>query len=259
MRTTRTSPKISSKISFLALFISISAMADVQETETFSYEISDNGRISLSNINGDVQITGGSGSKVEITADKRADDADDLEKLTIKIDALADSIRIETVHGKSESRWFGGDSGQVTYTLQVPDNVNLDTISTVNGDVLIEGVAGTVKAESVNGDLDLQNLAGDVDVETTNGNIEASFDALAGTQRVGGDTVNGRITLYLPADASARVSAETLNGGINGDDFGLEVDSGGFVGKDLNGTIGGGEARIDLDTVNGGIRIRKHP
>ncbi|HET6564500.1 MAG TPA: hypothetical protein VFG52_03730, partial [Xanthomonadales bacterium] len=58
-------------------------------------------------------------------------------------------------------------------------------------------------------------------------------------------------------DASARVSAETLNGGINGDDFGLEVDKGSFVGKDMDGNIGSGEARIDLDTVNGGIRIRK--
>jgi hypothetical protein len=48
-----------------------------------------------------------------------------------------------------------------------------------------------------------------------------------------------------------------MNGGINADDFGLEVDEGGFVGKDLNGNIGSGEARVDLDTVNGGIRIRK--
>jgi DUF4097 and DUF4098 domain-containing protein YvlB len=103
----------------------------------------------------------------------------------------------------------------------------------------------------------LQNLKGDVDLETTNGGIEARFDTLAGTQRVSADTVNGRITLYLPADASARLSAETINGGINAEDFDLEVDSGGFVGKDLDGTIGSGEARINLDTVNGGIRVRK--
>jgi len=245
----------------LAIFAtsSLTVRADVQETETYSFELNQNGRISLSNINGDVRISGGSGSAVEITADKRADDEDDLAKLTIKVKAEPDSIRVETVHGKSESRWFGSDSGEVTYTLKVPAYANLDTISTVNGDVLVEGVSGTVSVESVNGELDLRNLAGDVDLETTNGGIEASFDLLEGSQRVSADTVNGRITLYLPANASARLSAETLNGGINAEDFGLDVDSGGFVGKDLNGNIGSGEARIDLDTVNGGIRVRKQP
>lgn len=238
---------------------SLTVLADVQETETFSFELNKNGRISLSNINGDVQITGGSGNNVEITADKRADDEEDMAKLSIKVKAEPDSIRIETVHGKSESRWFGSDSGTVTYTLKVPAYTNLDTISTVNGNVTVEGVAGAVNVESVNGELDLQNLAGDVDLETTNGGIEASFDSLEGSQRISADTVNGRITLNLPANASARLSAETLNGGINAEDFGLEVDSGGFVGKDLNGNIGSGEARIDLDTVNGGIRVRKQP
>jgi DUF4097 and DUF4098 domain-containing protein YvlB len=238
-------------------FGSASIWADVQETETFSFELTESGRISLSNVNGDVQITGGSGDKVEITAVKSADNDKDLARLEVKIAAEADSIRIETVHGKSDSRWFGDNSGEVTYTLTVPALVNLDTISTVNGDVAVQGVSGTVNAESVNGELDLQNLKGDVDLETTNGGIEARFDTLAGTQRVSADTVNGRITLYLPADASARLSAETINGGINAEDFDLEVDSGGFVGKDLDGTIGSGEARINLDTVNGGIRVRK--
>jgi DUF4097 and DUF4098 domain-containing protein YvlB len=68
--------------------------------------------------------------------------------------------------------------------------------------------------------------------------------------------VNGKITLVLPANASARVEAETVNGSINADDFGLEPEKG-FVGRDLSGEIGGGDARISLDTVNGSIKIMK--
>ena len=238
--------------------ISLTVSAAERETETFSYELAQGGRISLENINGDVEITGGSGNKVQITAEKKADNAEDLAKLEIKIKPEADAIRIETVHEKSESRWSGSNnSGEVSYTLIVPASVNLDTISTVNGEIIIKGVSGTVNAESVNGDLELGNLVGDATLETTNGSIEASFDSLKGSQRVKADTVNGRITLLLPDNSSARVSAETLNGGINAEDFGLEIEKGGFVGKDLNGSIGSGEARIDLDTVNGGIRIRK--
>lgn len=246
-------------MTLLAVFASTSlaVSAAERETETFSFELNEGGRISLENVNGDVEITGGTGSRVEIIAEKSADDADDLARLEVKIMADPDAIRIETVHAKNDKRWMNNNSGEVSYTLKVPSTVTLDTISTVNGDVSIEGVTGTVKAESVNGDLDLQNLAGDASLETTNGNIEASFAVLKGSQRVNADTVNGRITLLLPADSSAKLSAETLNGGINADDFGLEVDKRSFVGKDLDGDIGSGEARIDLDTVNGGIRIRK--
>ncbi len=237
---------------------SLTLMAAERETETFSYELAKGGRISLENVNGNVKITGGSGSKVDITAEKRADNAEDLAKLKVKIKADTDAIYIETVHEKSESRWFGSNnSGEVSYTLTVPAWANLDTISTVNGEVDIAGVSGTVNAESVNGNLELVNLAGDTSLETTNGSIDASFDQLQGSQRVNVDTVNGRITLHLPGNSSCRVSAETLNGGIDAKDFDLNVEKGGFVGKDLNGIIGSGEARVDLDTVNGGIRIRK--
>ncbi len=237
----------------------LTALAEVTETESFSFELAEDGRISLENVNGDVRITGGSGRKVEIKADKRADNAEDLARLKVQIKAEPASIHINTVQGKSESRWFGNNnySGQVTYTLTVPANARLDTISTVNGAVEISGVSSTTNVESVNGDLLLQNLMGDADLSTTNGTIEAHFEVLQGSQRIDASTVNGRITLHLPESASARLSAETINGSINAEDFGLEVDSGGFVGKALDGSIGSGEARIDLDTVNGGIRVRK--
>ncbi len=55
----------------------------------------------------------------------------------------------------------------------------------------------------------------------------------------------------------SRVSADTLNGGINASDFGLKVEKG-FVGSDLNGKIGGGSARLNIDTVNGAIKIRSN-
>ena len=53
------------------------------------------------------------------------------------------------------------------------------------------------------------------------------------------------------------ISADTLNGGINARDFGLETDKG-FVGSDLNGSIGSGSARLNVDTVNGSIKIRSN-
>lgn len=69
------------------------------------------------------------------------------------------------------------------------------------------------------------------------------------------DTVNGRLTVILPANASAHVNAETINGGIDASDFGLQANKG-FVGRDLSGDIGDGSARLSMDTVNGSVKIR---
>ncbi len=91
---------------------------------------------------------------------------------------------------------------------------------------------------------------------TVNGGIEAAFDKLEGNQSVKAETVNGRVTLVLPEDADCELNADTLNGGINAKDFGLKADKG-FVGSDLNGKIGSGSARVNIDTVNGGIKIKK--
>ena len=83
------------------------------------------------------------------------------------------------------------------------------------------------------------------------------FEELGAGQRVEADTVNGTVRIYLPANASAHIVAETVNGSIDADDFGLEAEKG-FVGRDLDGEIGGGDARVKLDTVNGSIRIKRN-
>jgi DUF4097 and DUF4098 domain-containing protein YvlB len=140
--------------------------------------------------------------------------------------------------------------------LEVPASINLDTISTVNGEFEITSVFGQVKAETVNGSLEAVGLEGDVNFDTVNGSIRVEFNQMGAGQRVTADAVNGKIILLLPADASARIEAETVNGSIDASDFGLEPEKG-FVGRDLSGVIGSGDARISLDTVNGSIKIQK--
>jgi DUF4097 and DUF4098 domain-containing protein YvlB len=245
-------------VSTALLFVAMNSTADVTKTEEMTYEVKPGARISVENINGDIRVTGG-GERVTVLAHKKAEEEEDLAKLKVVVDATEDHIRIETRHPKEESSWFNwgdGDSGSVSYELNVPADVRLDAIETVNGDVVIERVSGTVKAGTVNGGLKIVNLAGDVHLETVNGSIDAEFDKLDGDQRVDAETVNGKIVLRVPANTSARVTAETVNGSIDADDFGLEPEKG-FVGRDLSGRIGQGDARISLDTVNGSIRLNK--
>jgi len=239
------------------LLASGSLFASVTEEETFSYTLDEGGRFSISNVNGSITITGGKGDKVEIVATKKADSQDDLDGIEIEISHSSDEIVVETELGESNS-WFSraNNSGQVTYEVIVPASSMLDSVETVNGNVTISGVSGTVIAESVNGDLEISDLQGDVELATVNGGVDADFTKCEGQQNIKAETVNGRVTITLPEDADVQVSADTLNGGINGRDFGLETDEG-FVGSDLNGKIGDGSARLNVDTVNGSIKIRK--
>ena len=241
----------------IALLATGSLFASVTEEETFSFKLDDGGRFSLSNVNGSVVVTGGGSDSVEIIATKKADNQKDLDKIEIEITNSAKEIVVETELGGSD-HWYsrGSNSGSVKYEVIVPVGTNLDSVETVNGNVNISGVSGKVVAESVNGDLDVSDLAGDVELSTVNGGIEAEFSMLEDQQRVKMETVNGRVTINLPEDADVDINADTLNGGINAKDFGLEADKG-FVGSDLNGKIGDGGARLNIDTVNGSIKIRR--
>jgi DUF4097 and DUF4098 domain-containing protein YvlB len=68
-------------------------------------------------------------------------------------------------------------------------------------------------------------------------------------------TVNGAITLDMPACTSARVHANTVNGRIN-TEFRLPV-HGQFVSKRADGAIGHGGPDLRIATVNGSISLRR--
>ena len=242
----------------VALLASGSLFASVTEEETFTYSLNDGGRFSISNVNGSIIVTGGDGDVVEIIATKKADTQKELDNIEIEISASADEIVVETELGGSD-KWYSrsSNSGSVKYEVIVPFNTELDSVDTVNGGVNISGVTGMVVAESVNGGIDVSDLDGDASLCTVNGSVEAEFTRLEGAQRVKVETVNGRVTIKLPEQSDVEVSADTLNGSINGKEFGLKTDKG-FVGSDLNGKIGEGSARLNIDTVNGSIRIHSN-
>jgi len=94
-------------------------------------------------------------------------------------------------------------------------------------------------------------------MKTVNGTIHVAFKNAAGSGPLSLKTVNGGITMEVPADIKATLDAKTVNGSIH-TDFPLTV-QGTISKRHLTGTIGGGGRRIDLETVNGGVELRKTP
>ena len=98
-------------------------------------------------------------------------------------------------------------------------------------------------------------LLGTEQVDVVRAGLDARMGRADWTGALELKTVNGGITLELPGDASADVTATTVNGDIS-TDFPLTV-KGKFSKRSIAGTIGSGGRGLELATVNGGITIRK--
>jgi len=133
-------------------------------TEEFhqTYPLAANGRVDLSNINGSVHITAWDQNQVKVDAIKRADDADGLKRMEIRVDAHPDTLAIETKYHQDDDGWnrHGNHMSEVEYTLTVPRNARLDEIKLINGGLDVTGVNGEVRASCINGKLVAQTPGG---------------------------------------------------------------------------------------------------
>jgi DUF4097 and DUF4098 domain-containing protein YvlB len=234
----------------------------LDETERFeqTYPLNANGKVAVSNVNGSITIDTWDRSEVKLEAVKTADSKDRLSEVEIKIDARQDAITIETDYDSwkrdSNRGWRNYGKLNVDYRLTVPRNAVLNQIETVNGSVTITNSNNLTKASTVNGQVNASNLRGTASLSTVNGTVEANFDQLQAGSRISLNTVNGQVNLTIPSDANATVKADTVNGSIN-NDFGLPVRKGQYVGRDLYGRIGSGDVQIKLNSVNGGLNIKR--
>jgi Toastrack DUF4097 len=234
----------------LALFLAISAHAQVSQEFHRTVSLPSNGRVSLDNVNGDVEITGWDRNEVQIDAVKRARDQQRLDEAQIEVEAGSDYVKVRTQYPHNHTN---NNPASVHYTLHVPQNARLDRISLVNGALTVQKVVGGVDASLVNGKAHISDLSGEASISSVNGSIEANYASLSNVREIRLKSVNGSVELGLPASPNADVKASTVNGGIKSD-FPLTV-QGSFVGHNVNGTLGSGGTRIDLSNVNGSIHI----
>ncbi len=234
---------------------------EVREEFHQTYPLSLSGRVSLENINGDVQIKVWDRPAVQVDAVKKAYRKERLTEATIEVNATEENIRIKTEYPDGPQNFRSGQGrydnpATVDYTLTVPRKVVLESVELINGSIDIEGVEGNVKASSINGRLNARGLLGEARLSTINGPLNASFNQLEESKSISLGSVNGSVTLVIPSNANASVKAGTVHGGIT-TDFALQVKHGEYVGHSMDGQIGTGGPRIKLGNVNGGIRVSR--
>src|SRR3989440_630533 len=125
-------------------------------TEEFhqTYPLNADGRVSLTNINGDVRVAAWDRNEIKVDAVKRAYTQERLREAKINVEAGPSSVQIETEYPSYS--WTRDDyernenPASVEYTLTVPRGARLEDVSLVNGGVTIEGGTGSGRRSSAN-------------------------------------------------------------------------------------------------------------
>jgi DUF4097 and DUF4098 domain-containing protein YvlB len=253
---------------FLVLLFSHNSIATTLE-DTFQKRIAfdKGGYLSLSNFNGDIEVSSWDKLEVEIIAHKRVRALDRataqklLQELEVVINRDNSNIEIKTQKPgrrpghRSFFDWLFGDgdiSYSVSYELKVPYEIDLN-IDTSNGNILLEDIKGRIRMHSTNGKLNAQGVNGLVQCNTTNGSIRVEFEDIPLEDEISFTTTNGSIKLYLPKDYSGEVDLKTTNGKIV-TDFALTLEKK-WSRRRLKGTINEGGGELYCSTTNGNIYL----
>jgi len=167
--------------------------------------------VEIKGLNGGIEATGSDGTRVVVTATKRARRGDP-EEVKIEVVEHADGVTVCAVH-PGPSGWTNecvpGNGGRtrtrhkhdvsVNFKVQVPAGLRF-VGRTVNGDVEATGLTAEAEAYSVNGNIELATSSF-ARAETVNGGIRASLGRGDWKEGLDFETVNGSIRVELPPDS----------------------------------------------------------
>lgn len=203
------------------------------------------GKANISTMGGDIRIKGAAQS--------------------INVNTMGGDINIGKIDGKAEIKTMGG-----SITL---GNISAGgSINTYGGDITLSGAGGDIDATTYGGSIQMKNINGSVTADTKSGDIYIDLNPPSGsTSKL--KSLNGNVTLTLPADAKVNITAtvlarrfgrhdrEELKDQIRSD-FGTQNQ---LLTQDRKGDKiiaqysinGGGNGIIEIYTVNGTITIKK--
>ena len=186
--------------------------------------------------------------------------------MDVRVEGNQLDVGVRGGEGEISIETVGGD-------VVVEGGAGLVSVRTIQGEVSVRGARGRIEAISVNEDVTLDDIGGDLYVETTNGDITLrgirSTSARAttvngdigydGTIRDGGRYVfathNGDIGVTVARETNATVTVSTYHGEFESD-FPVRL-TGATRDRQFTFTLGSGSARLELESFNGEIRLRR--
>ena len=130
------------------------------------------GSLDLSNISGDIVITGGAGDQVVIDAVKRGKTAEDLKLVQIEVMTTASRVEVRTQYPRERRNI----NVSVDYTVTVPRAAGV-TVRTVSGNLNLATIDGELMADSVSGDVTVKSASWLESAKTVSGDVTVASAA----------------------------------------------------------------------------------
>ena len=181
-----------------------------------TFNVGPNGSLKLSNVAGDVRVTGGSGTEIRVEAKIHGKGSTDAEARaefdSVKVDMRQNGSRVdvETTHERHSRAW-------VDYTVVVPTGASID-VHSVSGDVQVSDVGGSVRAETVSGDVTASGLAQVAALSSVSGDVRGT--SLASDGAVTFKSVSGDVTVKTLKAKSATFDTVSGDAHLDGCDCG---------------------------------------
>jgi Putative adhesin len=199
--------------------------------------------LTVKNQNGPIDVRPGSGSQVELRAEKRTRHGNETDvAFDVETGSNGDVTICSTLRGNNpcdenrdrRNRDDDGRSVSVAMTLLVPRGAQV-RVTTGNGAVSVERVGGEVSASTGNGRVNVLNTDGAVRVSTGNGDVVVR--EAKGAVRV--STGNGRVNVTT---SQGPVEARSGNGDIDVRMAAVRPS------EDMTFSTGSGDVRVTLPT-----------
>ncbi len=228
--------------------------AVASETFYYRFDVTEQLRLAVTGISGDITITGVADSdSIVVKGTKRvkswnSQDAEEhLDSLNVIVLNEAGVVSAET----DQPAESGGRVYEVDYEIIIPVNLEVSA-SDVNGTVSVTSMERRVTAATVNGLVELDGIIASVSANVVNGYILGDVSLpIDGLINMG--VVNGEIGLEIPTDTSAQFSAAVANGTIEISNLVLYDMV--TTSVSVTGRLGDGQGTISLSVVNGGIYV----
>lgn len=215
--------------------------------------------VTIKNVNGNIDAEPATGDEVEVTAEKSGPHADEVK---IEVVQQSDGVMICAIYpgwftSNHCNEWHSSNSHdnntKVHFTVKVPENIRFHA-ENVNGNITAQHLGRFVHASTVNGSVRVSTKSW-AEVSSVNGSIDASMGSADWSGALKARSVNGSITLELPADTNTDVSFASVNGKLESD-FPLTV-SGKLGSHMMAGKIGNGGRELKVETVNGSVHLKR--
>ena len=238
-------------IAAVALLVALPAFAQDrrgEETERISrqFKIGANGRLTLSNISGEIVLTAGSGDEVTLEAVKRTRGSrSELASVVIDIDERPGRVDIRTRHTSRSDR------ASVDYTVRVPRGAAVD-VSSISGNVRASNLQGPLRAQSISGSVVVSDSTNVEVAKSISGDVEVS--GAMPEARLTASTVSGRVRAR---DVKARgLSLSAISGDVEVTNVEAERLDGKSVSGDFvfTGTVAR-NARYEFSSHSGSVRL----